>query len=360
MKPKQIRILVLGESAGQSSLIKYLEEDPLIDITGCFLTLELCESSGALKTAPELDVIVISIRENGLSLDRTLKRLAGLQGPKLVGIFAPNSPERVFADRLHLYVEESADRTGDAMESGYERLKYQIKNARLTAMTERMGITGKWASLPLPQAKRAFVHTGETDIAMIALGASTGGTEAILEILSDLPADMPPILVVQHMPCEFVTLFSKHMSKKCAMQVRLVSGGEKLRRGVIYLTAEDRHLTVLHEEDGYHIKCVEGDKVSGHRPSVDVLFSSVAAAGSRAIGVILTGMGADGTQGLLKMHQAGAYTIGQDRQSSVVYGMPAVAYQLGAVSRQLPLGAISAELMARTFNHIGEVKNEQE
>jgi two-component system chemotaxis response regulator CheB len=184
---------------------------------------------------------------------------------------------------------------------------------------------------------------------LLAIGASTGGTEAIFNVLTKLPADIPGTVMVQHMPGGFTKLYADRLNKACAFEVREAADNDIIRPGLALLAPGGAHqMKVVRGPRGYSVKLIDMEKVSGHKPSVDFLFDSAAdAAGANAIGVILTGMGADGAKGLLKMREKGAYTIGQDQASCVVYGMPMVAYNAGAVVRQLPLDRIAQEICGR-------------
>ncbi|MBU3127598.1 protein-glutamate methylesterase/protein-glutamine glutaminase [Clostridium tagluense] len=173
---------------------------------------------------------------------------------------------------------------------------------------------------------------------IIAIGASTGGTQAILEVVKDFPPDMPGIIITQHMPAVFTKMYADRLNKLCPMEVKEAETGDIVHQGRILIAPGDKHMELNRRGNNYYVECFTGDKVNGHCPSVDVLFNSVAdIAGSTAIGIILTGMGYDGAKGLMKMKQKGAYTIGQDEQSSVVYGMPKVAYDIGGVTKQASL-----------------------
>ncbi len=186
----------------------------------------------------------------------------------------------------------------------------------------------------------------KNDNPVIAIGASTGGTEAILSIVRDLPATTPGVIIVQHMPPVFTNMYAQRLDKICKMRVHEAKNNDRVVPGTVLIAAGEYHLRLAKDAKGYYVKSEQGARVSGHCPSVDVLFESVAAtAGKNAIGVILTGMGADGASGLLKMKQAGAYTIGQDKESCVVYGMPMVAFSKGGVSKQLPLDKIAGEII---------------
>lgn len=181
---------------------------------------------------------------------------------------------------------------------------------------------------------------------VIAIGASTGGVEALIQVLSRFPRNCPPTVVTQHMPSTFTRSFAERLDRLCAPDVREAIDGAPLDFGRIYLApGGDRHLTVANTGTPC-CRLKAGAPVNGHCPSVDELFSSVAeVAGRKAIGAILTGMGRDGAQGLLKMRMAGAITFGQNERTSVVYGMPRVAFEIGAVEKQLPLEAIGDEIV---------------
>lgn len=186
-------------------------------------------------------------------------------------------------------------------------------------------------------AVRAPAHF--PDSKLIAIGASMGGVEAVSRMVTILPERMPGIVMVQHLPQNFTDMYAKRLNTSCALKAVQAENGQHISEGVIYIAPGGHHMRV--EKDplgGYVIKIVDGERVTGHKPSVDVLFESIAkCAGKDAMGVILTGMGNDGAFGLLKMRQAGAYTVGQNEQSSLVYGMPKVAYEIGAVCRQADL-----------------------
>lgn len=186
--------------------------------------------------------------------------------------------------------------------------------------------------------------TSNTNISMnriIAIGASTGGTEAIYNVLKHLPGSIPGIVIVQHIPPVFSRMFAERLSTSTALEVKEAKTGEYVENGRVLVAPGDQHMRIKRIGSKDRVECFEGDKVNGHRPSVDVLFESVAKeAGNRAIGIILTGMGYDGAKGLLSMRRKGARTIGQDEESSVVYGMPKVAYNIGAVEKQASLQQI--------------------
>jgi len=181
---------------------------------------------------------------------------------------------------------------------------------------------------------------------IIAIGASTGGTEAISRIISQLPAGMPGIVIVQHIPPVFSRMFADRLNNSSMLEVKEASNGDYVSPGRVLIAPGNKHMTVKRVGDRYRVECFEGEKVNGHCPSVDVLFESVAReAKNNAIGVILTGMGYDGAKGLLMMKRRGAKTIGQDEESSVIYGMPKAAYNIGAVDRQVHLDNMAKLLL---------------
>ncbi|PKM94764.1 MAG: chemotaxis response regulator protein-glutamate methylesterase [Firmicutes bacterium HGW-Firmicutes-1] len=195
------------------------------------------------------------------------------------------------------------------------------------------------------------VYPIKREIKVIAIGASTGGTEAIACILSKLPNDLPGIVIVQHMPPVFTKMYADRLNTICSMEVMEAQNGDLILPGRVLIAPGDFQMQVNGSSDEPFVECFIGEKVSGHCPSVDVLFESVAdRIGKKSLGVILTGMGNDGAKGLLSMKRKGAITLGQDEKSSIVYGMPKIAYELGGVQQQ-----ISLELMAEMI--FSTVKN---
>ncbi|WP_138430808.1 protein-glutamate methylesterase/protein-glutamine glutaminase [Fodinibius saliphilus] len=184
---------------------------------------------------------------------------------------------------------------------------------------------------------------------IIAVGASTGGTKALEAVLPHLPANLPGMVIVQHMPPVFTKSFAERLNSVCTVDVKEAEDGDWVRPGQVLIAPGNYHMLIRKKGAKYYTQIKQGPPVHHHRPSVDVLFNSVAeAAGINATGVILTGMGSDGAKGLLAMKEEGAHTIGQDEKSSVVYGMPKVAHEVGAVSETLPLSEISDAIVSRT------------
>lgn len=176
---------------------------------------------------------------------------------------------------------------------------------------------------------------------IIAMGSSTGGTEALYNVLKHLPKNSPGIVIVQHIPPIFSKMFADRLNNQTQLSCKEAQTGDYVEQGKVLIAPGDQHMRIKKVGEKYKIECFKGDKVNGHCPSVDVLFESVAKeAGRNAIGIILTGMGYDGAKGLLAMRRKGARTIGQDEKTSVVYGMPKVAFNIGAVEKQSPIEGI--------------------
>jgi two-component system chemotaxis response regulator CheB len=198
---------------------------------------------------------------------------------------------------------------------------------------------------PSPQARLAASTLPPGTV--LAIGASTGGTEAIAKVLTRIPQSCPGIVITQHIPAQFSRAFAKRLNDLCAMEVKEAEDGDRLRGGLALIAPGDFHMLLRKSGGRHYVSVKTGPRVCYQRPSVDVLFSSVAeAAGAEAVGALLTGMGSDGAQGLLKMRQAGARTIAQNEATCVVYGMPREAVALGAAAQVLPLTAIAEAMLA--------------
>lgn len=200
---------------------------------------------------------------------------------------------------------------------------------------------------PAPIARPSALATvDQVSGRVVAIGSSTGGVEALHHIVCRLPAGCPPVLIAQHMPPGFTTRFAARLDTNADVRVVEAEEGQLIVAGTVYIAPGDRHLRLGRWGKGYICRVTDDPPVNGHRPSVDVLFRSIATAvGRRAVGVILTGMGADGAVGLREMREAGAWTLGQDMASCVVYGMPKAAVAIGATQEELPLDRIAGRLL---------------
>jgi two-component system chemotaxis response regulator CheB len=222
------------------------------------------------------------------------------------------------------------------------QLKEKIRGAARVNLARLRGTTSPTGS-PLPIISKAL---SETTQKVVAMGASTGGTEALREVLIRMPSNIPGILVVQHMPPHFTTAFAERLNRLCQIEVREAKDGDSVMNGQALIAPGNFHMLLRRSGAKYYVNVKDGPLVHHQRPAVDVLFNSAAQyAGANAIGVLLTGMGADGANGLLKMREARAKTIAQDEASCVVFGMPKEAIKLGAVDRVIPLERISHEII---------------
>lgn len=337
----QIRVLVVDDSIlFRTKLQLSLMEDKDINVVGC-----AADPMDAMKRIQELspDVITLDVempKMNGIDF---LKQLIPKNPiPVVVVSSLPiNALDALDAGAVD-FVRKPAANTQNSLKIFLEELRAKIKVAS-TAHVRRRPAAAATPSL-VSRLSPGAINLKRNIV--IAIGASTGGTEAIIEVVKNLPATTPGIIIVQHMPANFTTLYAQRLDRICKMKAKEAANGDRVVRGQIIVAAGEYHMTLKKDANGYYIRSQQGAKVSGHCPSVDVLFDSVAeTAGADAIGVILTGMGADGAKGITKMRSKGAYTIGQDRESCVVYGMPMEAYKLGGVTRQLPLDQIGDEII---------------
>ena len=203
-----------------------------------------------------------------------------------------------------------------------------------------------------PAGDISLLGRSVSDDIIIGLGASTGGTDATLEVMKRLPADIPGMVIVQHMPPGFTKMYAERVNRLCNMEVREAKNGDEIHRGLALIAPADYQARIVRVGNRYTLSCMPGEKVSGHRPSVDALFQSMSeTVRCKMVGIIMTGMGQDGAAGLLAMRKKGAYTIGQDEASCVVYGMPKVAHDIGAVEIQASCDKIAAVLL----KHLKEI-----
>ena len=332
------RVLVVDDSATMRALIRRaLQSHSDMEVVG-----EACDPIRAREAIKALnpDVITLDVempQMNGLDFLERLMRLRPMPVVMVSTLTSRGAEATLRA--LELGAVDCVPKPRIDDRTGFDRLAEIVR----TAASARLR--------PLSKAPPPAVHVDFTPSdRVLAIGASTGGVEALLSILSTFPPNCPPTVITQHMPATFTPSFAQRLNRSCAATVSEATDGARLAPGQIYLAPGGlTHLEVAGPAVGpWRCRLITTEAVNGHRPSVDVLFHSVAAtARSQAVGVILTGMGRDGARGLLAMREAGARTIGQDEHSSVVYGMPKAAFELGGVGRQVPLhGAASAMLAA--------------
>ncbi len=332
---KKIRVLVVDDSVlFRNLLVQSLSEDPY---------LEVVAQAGDAYAARDA---ILEYRPDVMTLDVEMPKMDGIQ---FLRKLMPQYP-------LPVVVISALDaRVFDAMEAGavdfvckpstVERSKVsdfirkELGTKIKIASTVRVGNLKRVESYPV-----RGVSAVNKDM-VIAIGASTGGTEAIFEVVKQFRTDIPGVIIVQHMPPGFTEMYANRLNNQCQVAVKEAVTGDKVMPGRVLIAPGDKHMRLVKVNGVYQVECKAGEKVSGHCPSVDVLFSSVAkTAGKDALGVILTGMGGDGANGLLEMRKAGAKTIGQNEATCVVYGMPKVAYDIGAVQYQMELSSITNKI----------------
>lgn len=256
-------------------------------------------------------------------------------------------------------IEKPAGENARDFDLSRRRICDALRAAALSRLTPNAGASARHVMpklspdelIPPPNFSRAVPKTHP----IVAIGASTGGTEALHRVLSALPADAPPIVIVQHMPQGFTGAFARRMNSLCAIEVVEGATNMQMRQGLAIIAPGDRHLIVRRANSNYRVEVIEGPHISRHRPSVDMLFRSTAiSAGPNALGIIMTGMGDDGAMCLGEMRRAGATTIAQDEATSVVYGMPREAMQMGSAMRAVPLDKIPHHIMTFAHRHLKE------
>lgn len=340
---RKIRVLVVDDSAvARAFLTKGLAAYSNIEVVGYAINA-LDAKAKILRLKP--DVMTLDVE------------MPGTNGIDFLGQLLPEYPLPVIlVSSLNLRVFDALAagavdfvRKPDGTESRdafFRSLSQKIVVASCAKVTPRRR-SAQTSAAPAPAPTALGQSSGvDLDHTIIGLGASTGGTEATLEVMKRLPADIPGMVIVQHMPPGFTAMYAQRLNKLCAMEVREAKNGDEIHRGLALVAPADLQARVVRMGSRYTLACQPGEKVSGHRPSVDALFSSMAAQiKCHMVGIIMTGMGRDGASGLLEMRKAGAYTIGQDKESCVVYGMPGVAQDIGAVMIQASCENIAAVLM---------------
>lgn len=343
MMPSQrkIRVLIVDDSAlARTFLTQGLAAFPHIEIVGYGINA-LDAKAKILRLKP--DVMTLDVEMPGTSGIDFLAQL--LPEHPLPVILVSSLNLRVFDALAAGAVDFVRKPDGtQSKDSFFRSLSQKIVVASCAKVVARR----RPSTSPAPLVPSVLGRSGTVDLdhTIIGLGASTGGTEATLEVLKRLPADIPGMVIVQHMPPGFTNMYAQRLNKLCAMEVREAKHGDEIHRGLALVAPADLQARVVRMGSRYTLSCQPGEKVSGHRPSVDALFSSMAAqVKCHMVGIIMTGMGRDGASGLLEMRHAGAYTIGQDKDSCVVYGMPCVAQEIGAVTIQASCDNIAAVLM---------------
>ncbi|WP_281404991.1 chemotaxis response regulator protein-glutamate methylesterase [Nitratireductor sp. XY-223] len=349
MDSGKVKVLVVDDSPTMRSMISsVLDSDAGIEVIGT--AGDAAQARTAIKQLNP-DVITLDVEMpnmNGLEFLEKIMRLRPMPVIMVSTLTSRGAEASLAALELGAFDCVGKPSAGDPQP--FAGLIEKVKQAGKS----KARIASAAASAPTKVNGTAVIEDYRPGVNVVAIGASTGGVEALITLLSNYPKNCPPTLITQHMPEAFTSSFAARLNRLCQPLIEEAADGAPIVPGKVYVApGGDRHLEVV---GGTSLRCRlrEGETVNGHRPSVDVLFNSVAErCGRRAVGVILTGMGRDGAKGLLEMRNGGATTIGQNEASCVVYGMPRSAFEIGAVENQLPLRRIGEEILKSTLSRKG-------
>jgi len=352
MEKKKIRVLVVDDSASvRQTLTKIFEAAPDIEVMAAagdpFVAVQRIQDE-----IP--DVILLDVempRMDGITFLRKImaqkpiptilcSTLLETGSDTLLDALEAGAVDIVLKPRVDTkqFLMESQVRLWDAVRAAS---RVSFKGARPLSHKVQKKLTAD-VIMPAPVASKTLLRTTEQ---IVCIGASTGGTESLREVLMALAPDSPGIVIVQHMPEKFTAAFARRLDGLCQVDVKEAEDGDQVIPGRVLIAPGNRHMLLQRSGARYHVSIKDGPLVSRHRPSVDVLFRSAAQyAGSNALGIIMTGMGDDGAKGLLEMKKAGAVTIAQNEETCVVFGMPKEAIALGAADRAIPLSSIPTEI----------------
>lgn len=341
----KVKVLIVDDSAMvRQILTDGLSSDPRIQVVG---------SASDPYVARDK---ILELKPDVLTLDVEMPRMDGVE---FLRRLMPQYPLPVLM--VSALTQKGKQITMEALEAG--AVDFVTKpstdvarglNEMLIDLIEKVKAVSKANVKSYAKERSRAVHTSrisskalaESTDKVIAIGASTGGTEAIRQIISAFPADTPGVVIVQHMPSGFTKMFADRLNAKCEMTVKEAQSGDRILAGRILIAPGDYHMTVKRSGGMYLVNCRDGEKVCGHRPSVEMLMQSVAKnVGSNSIGVMLTGMGHDGANGMLALRNAGARTLAQDESTSVVFGMPKAAFDRGGAEKYVPLHKISQTVL---------------
>ncbi len=320
---------------------------------------KMIQVAGKASNALEAKRLIPQLKPDVITLD---VEMPGMSGVDFLDWLIPNYPIPVIM--LSSYTQTGAEITLEALDKGamdfvqkpdgseedflrmLEELVTKIKKLAGLKLLKRQ--TSQNRNLPLSPKITLTKREKLGTIQLIAIGASTGGTQAIDYILANLPHNLPPIVIVQHMPEHFTKLFANRLASTSGLLVKEAENGDLLEEGHVYVAPGNQHLLVRRLAKRMIVELEGFEKVSGHRPSVDVMFESIARGGfaNITLGILLTGMGRDGANGLLTLKEGGAKTLGQDESSSAVYGMPKEAFHIGAVDKQVKLENMAEEILS--------------
>ncbi len=338
---KKIRVLIVDDSAVMRQLLaSLLAADPEIEVVGTAADPHIArERIKALNP----DVVTLDVEMphmDGLTFLRKIMTLRPMPVVMISALTQRGAETTIEALEIGA-VDFIAKPTGD-LANGLAELAAELQRKVKAAAGIRVAARRAGAAPQLPRPQRRRRPTEK----IVFVGASTGGVEALKALLMGFPPDCRPTLVTQHMPPKFTTGFAERLDRQCPMTVSEAVDDEAIEPGHVYIAPGSHHFEVARVGNRHVCRLSDGPPVSGHRPSVDVLFRSAArVSGKSAVGAILTGMGKDGADGLLELRRAGGITLGQDEQSALIYGMPRAAFECGAVMRQCPLAQMADAIL---------------
>jgi len=337
-----VRVLIVDDSAVMRQLLStLLAEDPEIEVVGTAPDPLVARDRIKMLNPDVITLDVEMPHMDGVSFLRKIMTLRPM--PVVMISTLTKAGAEVTLEALEIgaidFIAKPATNQAAEMAALATELQTKVKNAARV----KVGARRSTPVAPKPARRETFVPSGDK---IVLIGASTGGVEALKIVLMGLPANCPPVLITQHMPPRFTAAFAERLNRECPVKVSEAKHDDPLEVGHVYIAPGSHHLELVRKGLGYACAIHDGAPVSGHRPSVDVLFRSGAKiAGPKIVSAILTGMGKDGAEGMLELHKAGAITIGQDEHSSLIYGMPRAAFERGAVQTQFPLDHIAEAIL---------------
>jgi len=344
---KKVKVLIIDDSAlTRDILSRGLGSDPEIEVLGAAPDVYVARDRIVQDKPDVLTLDVEMPRMDGVEFLRRLMPQYPLPVIMVSAMTAPNA--KITLEALELgavdFVLKPSSSFGNTLWEMMEDLREKVKAAARVDVSRFKGTPLTIKNVPA-KSRKVKVLEGTTD-KVLALGASTGGTVALRELISGFPSDLPGTVIVQHMPPNFTRMFAEKLNEISRVEVKEAESGDRIITGRVLIAPGGYHMEVIRSGGYYHVRVTEGEKVFGHCPSVEVLFNSVAAqVGSNAVGVILTGMGRDGATGMLALRNAGGRTLAQDEASSVVFGMPKEAYLCGGAEELVPLSRMSEKIL---------------
>ncbi|MDW7645422.1 MAG: chemotaxis response regulator protein-glutamate methylesterase [Desulfuromonadales bacterium] len=342
----KVRVLVVDDSALVRQILSSgLAMDPGIEVVGTASDPYMARDK------------IVELKPDVLTLDVEMPRMDGVEFlrrlmpqyplPVVMVSSLTQKGKQITIDALEAGAVDFVAKPTTDMARGLAAMMLELRSKVKIASTANVSHwKSKRTTLPSRKPAPGSGALAESTDKVIAIGASTGGTEAIKKVITQFPSTMPGVVIVQHMPAGFTKMFSDRLNQLCAMEVKEAESGDRIMPGRILVAPGGLHMRVRRSGGIYQVACEAGEKVSGHCPSVDVLMHSVAEqVGANAVGVMLTGMGSDGATGMLAMRQAGARNIAQDEATSVVFGMPKVAFDKGGAERLLPIDDMADEVI---------------